>query len=215
MTYFNNQENIQTSPIQLELLEALLDSEDINYPWNPAEGETEDFFHHVESQFAMRELLDAELPTRSQAFYETLDHLWSSATNTQHYKCNTSINIIASLKESLQAAMTSRVPQNWIEKIAEKAAEIFNPTQSMGEQLVLCAKAVLPNLGADDLLVLARPYSYAMRNGETQSLESALNKVGEHEWNNLSEIEQARVSLAVAYYALRQLNKFQAEATED
>ncbi len=219
MTHLNGKENILPNPIQLELLEALLDSEDINYPWNPADSETEDFFREVELQFelnlGMQDFLNAELPARSQAFHDQLDCLWSNVATNQHYNCNTNVNIIASLKESLQTAMISRVPQNWIEKIAEKAAEIFSSTQSMGEQLALCARAVLPNLGTDDLLVLARPYSYAMRNSEAQSLESALNKVGEHEWKNLSEIEQARVSLAVAYYALRQLNKFQAEATED
>jgi hypothetical protein len=219
MAYLNGKENIHMNSVQLELLEALLDSEDINYPWNPADSETEDFFREVElnfeSKLGMSDFLNAELPARSQAFHEHLDCLWSNVATNQHYKCNTKINIIASLKESLQVAMISRVPQNWIEMIAEKAAEIFSPTKSMGEQLALCAKAVLPNLGTEDLLVLARPYSYAMRNSETQSLESALNKVGEHEWKNLSEIEQARVSLAVAYYALRQLNKFQAEATED
>jgi hypothetical protein len=163
----------------------------------------------------MGEFFDAELPTRSQAFHEQLDCLWSNIATKQHYNCKTGSSMIVSLKENLQAAMASRVPQKWIEKIAEKAAEIFSPTTSMGEQLALCAKAVLPNLGTDDLLVLARPYSYAMRNSEAQSLESALNKVGEHEWKQLSEIEQARVSLAVAYYALRQINKFQAEQAED
>ncbi|NJL64643.1 MAG: hypothetical protein HC903_26035 [Methylacidiphilales bacterium] len=219
MTHLNGKEDILTNSIQLELLEALLDSEDINYPWNPTDSETEDFFREVESQFesklSMGEFFDAELPTRSQAFHDQLDCLWANAATDQHYKCNTNVNIIANLKETLQMAMISRVPQNWIDKIAEKAAEIFSSTQSMGEQLAFCARAVLPNLETDDLLVLARPYSYGMRNSETQSLETALSKVGEHEWKSLSEIEQARVSLAVAYYALRQLNKFQAEATED
>ncbi|PAX58421.1 hypothetical protein CK510_07500 [Brunnivagina elsteri CCALA 953] len=222
-TGLNGKDKIHSNPIELEFLEALLDteedSEDINYPWNPADSETEDFFREIELQFesklGMGEFLDAELPTRSQAFHQQLDCLWSNVATKQHYNCNTRGSIITSLKENLQSLMASRVPHNWIEKIAEKAAEIFSPTKSMGEQLALCAKAVLPNLGTDDLLVLARPYSYAMRNSEAQSLESALNKVGEHEWKHLSEIEQARVSLAVAYYALRQLNKFQAEATED
>ncbi len=221
MTQLNGKDKIHSQQIELELLEALLDSEDINYPWDPADQETEDFFREIELQFesklGMGEFLDAELPTRSQAFHEQLDCLWSNVTTNQHYNHNTSGSIITSLKENLQSLMASRVPQNWIEKIAEKAAEIFSPTKSMGEQLALCAKAVLPNLGTDDLLVLARPYSYAMRNSnsEAQSLESALNKVGEHEWKQLSEIEQARVSLAVAYYALRQLNKSQAEQAED
>jgi hypothetical protein len=219
MTNLNDKEKVHPSTIQLELLEALLDSEDINYPWNPADSETEDFFREIEFQFesklGMGEFLDAELPTRSQAFHEQLDSLWSNVATNQPCRGNTTTSIITIIKENLQSLMSSRVPQNWIEIIAEKAAEIFSPTKSMGEQLALCAKAVLPNLGTDDLLVLARPYSYAMRNSEPQSLESVLNKVGEHEWKNLSEIEQARVSLAVAYYALRRLNQSQAEVIED
>lgn len=75
---------------------------------------------------------------------------------------------------------------------------------SIADQLIEVAASVVPTLGADDLSVLARPYAYAMRS-ETNTLESTLQKVGQHQWDKLSEIEQARVSVAVAYYALKQL----------
>lgn len=195
----NNPENFY--PIHLELLEALLEPEDATYPWNPIAAESEEYFHDAEAACAINELLDAELSARSLGFYNQLDTLWSN-----NYNRTTNALVVASLKENLQSAIAKRIPHEWIERIAEKATDIFNLKQSMSEQLMLCAQAVLPNLGADDLFVLARPFAYAMRNSEPQSLESVLNKVGEHEWKNLSEIEQARVSMAVAYYALRQLN---------
>lgn len=195
----NNPENFY--PIHLELLEALLEPEDATYPWNPVAAESEEYFHDAEAQCVINELLDAELSARSLGFYNQLDTLWSN-----NYNRTTNAVIVASLKKNLLAAIAERIPHEWIERIAEKASDIFNLKQTMSEQLMLCAQAVLPNLGADDLFVLARPFAYAMRNSEPQSLESVLNKVGEHEWKNLSEIEQARVSIAVAYYALRQLN---------
>jgi hypothetical protein len=206
MTYFiNGSENIHSS-VDLEILEALLESDDVTYPWNPVEADCEEFFHNAEAQFAIADLLDEELPTRSQSFYNHLDNLWANTSANQHYNCNTNVGILANLKQSLQSAIAARIPHDLIDRIAEKATEIFNPQQSIGDQLVLCAQSVLPSWDSDDLLVLSRPFAYAMRNSEAQNLESVLNKVGEQEWKNLSEIEQARVSLAVAYYALRQLN---------
>jgi hypothetical protein len=200
----NNWEKFSPSPIDLELLEALLEPEEATYPWNSTTVESEEFFQDVEAQLAMDELLDSELSARSNSFYNQLDTLWNNYNHT------TNVGLITSLKENLQMAIASRIPQEWIERIVEKAADIFNSKQSMSEQLMLCAQTVLPSLGADDLLVLARPFAYAMRNAEPQSLESVLNKVGEQEWKNLSEIEQAKVSLAVAYHTIRQLSNHEA-----
>lgn len=200
----NNSEKFSPSPIELELLEALLEPEDATYPWNHIASESEEFFQDAEAQLAMDEFLDSELSARSNSFYNQLDTLWNN------YNRTTNVGLIASLKENLQTAIASRIPHEWIERIVEKAADIYNSKQSMSEQLMLCAQAVLPSLGTDDLLVLARPFAYAMRNGQPQSLESALNKVGEQEWKNLSEIEQAKASLAVAYHTIRQLNDHEA-----
>jgi hypothetical protein len=52
-----------------------------------------------------------------------------------------------------------------------------------------------------------------MRSNDPQkTAETVFNNVGEGEWTNLSEIEQARISLAIAYYALRKINTLQGEA---
>lgn len=203
-----NSSEFYPSAIHLELLEALLETDEVTYPWNPASPESEDFFHQCDANFAIDELLADEEYGRQEAFYSHLDTLWSNTKPLQP-QCSTTVVSILKLKESLQTAISSRIPHDWIEKIAQKASELFNSPMSIADQLVEVAASVVPGLGADDLSVLARPYAYAMRS-EANTLETTLKKVGGHEWNNLSEIEQARVSVAVAYYALQQLKNSQA-----
>lgn len=200
------------SQVDLELLEALLQPDDATYPWNPVEEESENYFAQLEQQFQLEDVLDEELTQRSQAFYNHLDTLWYSNLNSQHYKCNTKSSVLVNLQKNLQAGFAASVPQDWITAIAQKAAEIFHSGQSKGEQLVECVQSVLPNWETDDLLVMARPFAYAMRSGEQQNVNSVVEKVGNREWTNLSEIEKAKVSLAVAYQALHELSNSQEEA---
>ncbi|BAZ68826.1 MAG: hypothetical protein KME28_05005 [Pelatocladus maniniholoensis HA4357-MV3] len=209
----NGLENLQTIPsqIELEFLEALLQPEDGTYPWNPGDEESEEYFHHLEEHFVLQDVLEEELTTRCEDFYNQLEALWTS--HAPSYNHNTDSIIIGQLQESLQSRLSTDVPKQWLKAIAQKAADIFTTQQSMANQLVECVQAVLPGWGSDDLLVLARPYAYAMRSSESQkTAETVVNQVSEQEWTNLSEIEQARVSLAIAYYALQQLNSFQGEA---
>ena len=79
--------------------------------------------------------------------------------------------------------------------------------QSIGDKIVQCVQDVLPNWAADDLFVLARPLAYSMRSREDNGTELVFNRLSNHEWINLSEIEQAKVSVALAYYAISQLNQ--------
>lgn len=211
----HNSENITrlTSQVELELLQVLLEPEDDAYPWNPAAEEAEAYFTEIDRQFAMQDLLEEELNTRAESFYGKLDSLWSEVTQSSHYKCNTSSSIFTSLQETLHTTFAAKIPHGWLDAIAQKASEIFASQQSMGEQLVECAQAVLPNWGADDLAIFARPYAYAMRSSsEPQNMAAIINKVENQDWANLSEIEQAKLSVAIAYYALKQLDNLQTEA---
>ncbi|HCF26280.1 MAG TPA: hypothetical protein DEV81_03430, partial [Cyanobacteria bacterium UBA11049] len=63
------------------------------------------------------------------------------------------------------------------------------------------------NWAEDDLLILARPFAVAMRSPDTATVESQLSHVSCQNWANVSEIEQARASLAIARYALAQVQK--------
>lgn len=199
------------SQIHLEFLEALFQPEDATYPWNPATQESEEYFLQLEEELALKDVLADELAIRSQAFYNQLDTLWTSFTSC--YKCSTESNIIAKLQESLQSVFAARVPQEWLQAIARKASEVVNSQDSMAEQLVKCVQALLPTLEEEDLFVLARPYAYAMRSNEPQkTAQTVLESVREGEWANLSEIEQARISLAIASYALGKIKSFQTQA---
>jgi hypothetical protein len=75
----------------------------------------------------------------------------------------------------------------------------------MAEQLMQCVQELLPNWAEDDLLVLARPFAYSMRSTDAAVIESMLSNLGCQDWTALAEIEQARASLAIAQYALTQL----------
>jgi hypothetical protein len=194
------------STVELEFLGALLEPGDATYPWNPGDEESEAYFSELEEQFIIDDSLAEEITTRSQSFYTQLDTLWSEYPSAADDKSHPSQSVVANIQETLQTAFASGVPQSWLNAIAQKATEIFSTQQSIGEQLVECVQTVLPTWQVEDLLVLARPYAYAMRSSEPQTLATIINKVGNRDWVALSEIEQAKVSLAISYYALTQLN---------
>jgi hypothetical protein len=199
------------SQIDLELLEALLEPEDANYPWNPGDEESEAYFQELEQQFGMEDLLDEELMRRSEDFYSHLDTLWTGITSTAEENENPQQAVVLNLQETLCTTFCARVPQALLNTIATKAAEIFASRQLIGEQLVECVQTVLPNWGTEDLLVLARPFAYAMRSSESQNAASALNNLNNSEWAALSEVEKAKITLAIASYAFTQLNKSESE----
>ncbi|MDF5723378.1 MAG: hypothetical protein PUP91_23480 [Rhizonema sp. PD37] len=207
----NGLENSDTLPsqVELELLQALMEPDDGTYPWNPVDEESETYFLQLEQQFIIQDLLDEELNERSQALYNQLDHLWLNYKNDDG-----DIPTIAEtqLHETLHKSFGSRIPEGWLDKIARKATEIFNSTQSVNDRLVKCVQAVLPAWGSEDLLVFARSYTYATRSKAQENVEFVQNKVeNSREWTTLSEIEQAKVSVAIAYHALTQLKNFQNE----
>ncbi|MGI2905578.1 hypothetical protein [Tolypothrix sp. VBCCA 56010] len=198
------------SQFDLELLSALLEPEDATYPWNPADEESEIYFRELEEQFA-QDLTDEELTTHSQAFYGKLDTLWSEISDSTHYNDNTKNVTLANLQKTLHSAFAASVPQSWLNAIAQKASEILNTSRSIGDQLLVeCVQTVLPSWETEDLLVLARPYASAMRGNEPQNADT-ITEINNREWTALSQIEQAKVSLAIAHYAFTQLDNFQSE----
>ncbi|MCC5638641.1 hypothetical protein LC593_22965 [Nostoc sp. CHAB 5844] len=210
----NNSQNLPSlaTQVELEFLEVLLQPGDVAYPWNPADEQAEAYFEELEQQFVMQDLLEEELHTRAQSFYGKLDNLWSQVASCADYKCNTEVVILDSLCKTLHNTFAVGVPTGWLNAIAQKATEVMAVQQSINEQLVQCVQSVLPAWEADDIAVFARPYAYAMRSSEQKNLASIINKIENRDWTTLSEIEQAKVSVAIAYYALRQLDKLDTEA---
>ncbi|MDZ8185526.1 MAG: hypothetical protein RMX96_11810 [Nostoc sp. ChiSLP02] len=200
------------SQVDLELLEALLEPEDATYPWDPTNEESEAYFQELEQQFGISDLIDEDLTRRSQDFYSHLDTLWSGVYHSETHSQNLQQSLVLNLQEILRDTFYTCVPKALLNDIAAKAAEIFSSRQLRGEQLVECVQSVLPTWAAEDLLVLARPYAFAMRSSESHNPTSVMSNLNNSEWTNLSEIEQAKISLAIAYYALTQLEKYKSES---
>ncbi|MBD2664239.1 hypothetical protein B6N60_01220 [Richelia sinica FACHB-800] len=208
----NNSDTFYTVPslVELDLLETLLTSDTQAYPWNPSAPESEAYFHQLEEEFACEDLFDAELTTGSANFYHQLDHLWCQFSAPEMDRETQTVE--NKLLAALHHHFTNLMPANLLNTIAQKATELVSLTDATSDKLVQCVQSLLPNWENDDLLVLARPYAYAMRSSEKQNLTSIINNCGEREWHELSEIEQAKISLAIAHYAFQQLQESDTEA---
>lgn len=191
--YYEDREDA-LSGVKGELLEVLLHSEDNCYPWNPMEPEAEDYFAELERGSLLPDWQeDEEMKSSSQGFFNQLHQCWASL----------SLSASETLKGSLGHRFSALIPQSWLEAIANKAQQVVSTNLSLADQLVLCVKPLLPSWTEEDLLVLARPLAYAMR-GNSEPVPSA-------DWEELSQMEQVRLSLRVAHSALAQLN----DATEN
>lgn len=192
--------------LDLELLEALLASEDAIYPWNPADVASEDYFDDLEQQFNWQDFSAIELMESANNFYLNLDKIWGeTAVETEFETENIRNNTVNDLQKALSNAF-SVIPEVLLTKIAQKATQLFMVEKSASEKLVECVQTLLPNWDRDDLLVLARPFAYYMRSGEPDKLTSVIKSLENRDWSNLSEIEQAKISLAIANYALEYLS---------
>jgi hypothetical protein len=107
------------------------------------------------------------------------------------------------LQGLLAQKFAARVPQDILKTIAQKAYKTVTSPLPLAERLVNCVQDALPSWDMDDLLVLARPLAYAMRNAEAND-PVAQQSMLSTQWSDLSEVEQARLSLVIAHYALLQ-----------
>lgn len=72
--------NCTPSPEQVDLLKALLESDDAPYPWNTADPDSEAFFAERSGEFVLEDWSEEEMAARSQAFFTKLTQLWSANT---------------------------------------------------------------------------------------------------------------------------------------
>ena len=195
--------NIISFPIDLELLKALLEPEDAVYPWNPADAASEAYFDDLEQQFNWQDFPEAEMIKNANHFYQTLDGIWDQAVvETENISNNN--NKVNYLQKALSNAF-SVIPDVLLTAIAQKATVVLMVEKSASEKLVECVQTLLPNWDIDDLLVLARPFAYSMRSSEPEQFTSVIRDLENRDWSNLSEIERAKISLAIANYALEYL----------
>jgi hypothetical protein len=182
-----------------ELLQLILQPE-ASYPWNPADPGAEAYFAELEQEVAAG-WSSAELAVQSQSLSSQLEQLWATVLPTATIQETAA----QSLSADLFGQFAAQVPKSLLDKIVGRANQIIATNLSLADQLVQCVQELLPEWGEDDLQVLARPFAYAMRGAETEMLEAALRSVRCAAWTELSGIEQARLSLAIARYAIAQL----------
>ena len=178
-------------PGQLLMQDCVTIAEDaqaqISYPWNPAEAEA--FFSQTDRLSILDELSADEVSDRSHQFFSQLDSLWATA----------------GLQNLLSERFAVRLPQPVLSAIVQRAKAIATTSASLADQLVQCVQDLLPGLTElveEDIYVLARPLAHSMR-GEAPT--DPLTMVRSTAWEQLSETEQVRLSLAVARCALDEL----------
>lgn len=185
--------------IELRLLQNLLHNEQ-SYPWNPDDLEAESYFSELEQE--MMDLYSSdEIADQAQRFSVTLEQAWAQVLPVVEQQ----ETVVAALRAKLSQGFSIQVPEDLLQKIVQKAQESLAANVSLAEQLVQCVQSVLPGWGSDDLQVLARPYAFAMRGTDTDTIEVALRSVRCAAWTELSGVEQARLSLAIARYTLDQI----------
>jgi hypothetical protein len=177
----------QATPTQadLDLLQTLF-AEENPYPWNPTQPESEAYLTELETEFELSNCLtNTEVTQRSAALFTQVEKLYTATT----------------LQQTLLQRFADRVPRDLLHRLAQGALQVGEQMSdcrvSLADQLVECVREILPQWQAEDLYVLARPFAYSMLGSETE--------VRGTEWTELSEVEQARISLAVARYALSEL----------
>lgn len=171
---------------QMELLATIVQT-DVAYPWNPAQLESESYLTALEEEFALSDSFsDSDIAQKSQVLFAQLEQVW----------------LTTALQKSLREKF-ARVPQDFLARIAQSVQNATVKYQSLADQMVECVLDILPQWAEEDLQVLARPLAYAMREVDSEGAELVM--ATRRPWAQLSEIEQARVSLAVARYAISQL----------
>ena len=147
----------------------------IPYPLSPADADQ--WFSDGSMNVLLDGLTDAELRDRSDQFFTAMEQLWAD-----------------DLATVLMRKFVT-VPQGVIAAIASQAEKMSAASGELADKLIACVQETLPMWAEDDLRMFSRPLAHAMR-GEVASEPSS------KDWAGLSEIEQAKLTLAIAKYAL-------------
>ena len=186
-----------TPVVELEM-QALLQLDESPYPWSAMDPASAAYFDAMEQDFSWDDWSSDEVATRSSAFFSQVNALWPAAT----------AKAADTLAESLSPRFAARLPQAMLDAIAQQASRVFDANVDLADRLVACVQDVLPAWGEEDLQVMARPLAYAMRGtSKEEAIDQALASVQSDNWQSLSEIDRARLSLVVARYAIAQIEQ--------
>ena len=162
-----------------------------SHPWNPYSQTTADYLNRLE-QDASELIDDADIESQWSQVSALAAALWEGADDT--------------LLATLTQKFGTRMPQSLLAQLASQAQNVANSGQALIDQLVTSAQAALSGWEAGDLQVMARPMALAMRSNDADPVDTVVQSIRSAEWEELSEIEQARLSLAIARYALSELD---------
>jgi hypothetical protein len=185
-------DNLEPSPVGSELLQTILDPEQSS-PWISAEAEP-DYEERILAAGTVLEVSEVEAAQGWEALSAQLDTLWSVSEED-------------SLLVRLRQKFADRLPADMLAMIAAKAQQMVRSSEPMVKQMIGCVREGLDTAAEADLQVIARPMALAMRGSSTDEfIEATVKSVRRSDWETLSPIEQAKLSLAAARYAIAQVN---------
>lgn len=191
------------SQVEADLLEALLQPDESNYPWNPTDPNTEAYLAELEQGFELDGWLDEEITARSRSLYAKFDECWVRDIAVAVATESAAVSVRAKIAERFAAC----VPQEWLDTIFSKAQDVVSSQLSLTDKMVQCVQDLLPEWGEDVLQVWARPLAFSMREAEVRNVRQV-------DWSELSQTEQARLSLAIAHDAINEFNKLTAQSEQ-
>ena len=180
---------------ELELVGMILNQVDTPYPWI-----AQDTPMWAEMEALEREVAESWTADDFSPYVQSLSATFDAAWNSLQPQ-----ELAAVFPSDLFQQFAAQLPSDWLQQIRQRAEQAIAQTNSLADQLVFCVNGLLPSFVDEDLQVLARPFAYAMRSGEeAELLDGSLQSVRRDDWQQLSEIEKARLSLAIARYVINQ-----------
>ena len=186
---FNSQPEHQHQS-EAELMDGLLAASTIEYPWNPADPDTADYYAQTDRQFSLDDWSDAEIAQKSQSLYAQIQSVWETSA----------LGVTVSPLAALTAKFGARVPQQWLAQIVANVSNLATSQLEPVDRLVGSVQDLLANWAAEDLLLMARPYAYAMRCN--LGMDDPDKIVRPLAWAELSDLERAKLTILIAQYAI-------------
>ncbi|MEM9946800.1 MAG: hypothetical protein AAF810_12135 [Cyanobacteria bacterium P01_D01_bin.36] len=190
-------DDAQLNTTKAEMLQSILDAEQ-SAPWLAGEAAGE-YTAQIDAAGQALEISDEEAEKGWQGLSAQLNQIWTGAQVGVQSDVQTSVLAL------LQEKFAARLPSDLLGMISERAQQVAKSGQPMVKQLITCVQDGLDNIGEADLQVMARPMAFAMRGSSADEfVEATIKSVRQDDWAALSPVEQARLSLAAARYAISQ-----------
>jgi hypothetical protein len=186
---FNSQPEHQHQS-EAELMDGLLAASTIEYPWNPADPDTADYFAQTDRQFSLDDWSETEIAEKSQSLYAQIQSVWEAQA----------VGATVSPLAALIAKFGVRVPHEWLAQVAANVSNMAAIDLEPVDRLVGSVQDLLVNWAAEDLSVMARPYAFAMRCD--LGMDDPDKIVRPLAWAELSDLERAKLTILIAQYAI-------------